>query len=78
MFNSLTPHILHKVFQNVAMGQLGSLNFANLVTCGHSFNIMSKGTVFSDFICIFAAADEELLDLYSNTRLSEASGAVKS
>ena len=33
----LTSHILHKVFQNMAVGQIGSLNFANLVTCGHSF-----------------------------------------
>ena len=33
----LTLYILHKVFQNMAWGQLGSLNFANLVTCGHSF-----------------------------------------
>ena len=33
----LTFYILHKVFQNMPLGQLGSLNFANLVTCGHSF-----------------------------------------
>ena len=33
----LTPHILHKVFQNMAVGQFGSLNFAILVTCGHTF-----------------------------------------
>ena len=33
----LAFYILHKVFQNMALGQLGSLNFANLVTCGHSF-----------------------------------------
>lgn len=32
-----TFYILHKVFQNMVLGQLGSLNFANLVTCGHSF-----------------------------------------
>ena len=35
----LTFYILHKVFQNMPVGQLGSLNFANLVTCGHSFFI---------------------------------------
>lgn len=34
----LTFYILHKVFQNMPVGQLGSLNFANLVTCGHSFS----------------------------------------
>lgn len=33
----LTLYILHKVFQNMPLGQLGSLNFANLVTCGHTF-----------------------------------------
>ena len=33
----LTFYILHKVFQNMPVGQFGSLNFANLVTCGHSF-----------------------------------------
>ena len=36
----LTFYILHKVFQNMVLGQLGSLNFANLVTCGHSFNLI--------------------------------------
>ena len=34
----LTFYILHKVFQNMPVGQLGSLNFANLVTCGHSLS----------------------------------------
>lgn len=34
----LTFYILHKVFQNMVLGLLGSLNFAKLVTCGHSFN----------------------------------------
>lgn len=34
----LTSHILHEVFQNMDVEQLGSLNFANLVTCGHSFS----------------------------------------
>ena len=33
----LTFYILHKVFQNMPVGQFGSLNFAILVTCGHSF-----------------------------------------
>ena len=36
-----TFYILHKVFQNMVLGQLGSLNFANLVTCGHSFFILN-------------------------------------
>ena len=35
----LTFYILHKVFQNMDVEQLGSLNFANLVTCGHSYYI---------------------------------------
>ena len=38
-----TFYILHKVFQNMVLGQLGSLNFANLVTCGHSFNHDHEG-----------------------------------
>ena len=38
----LTFYILHKVCQNMALGQLGSLNFANLVTCGHSYYFISK------------------------------------
>ena len=36
----LTFYILHKVFQNMPVGQFGSLNFAILVTCGHSFYII--------------------------------------
>ena len=36
----LTFYILHKVFQNMPVGQFGSLNFAILVTCGHSFLVI--------------------------------------
>lgn len=36
MFIILRFYILHKVFQYMAWRILGSLNFANLVTCGHS------------------------------------------
>jgi len=33
-----TSRIKHKVFQYTPIGHLGGLNFANLGTCGHSFN----------------------------------------
>lgn len=34
-----TSRIKHKVFQYTPIGHLGGLNFANLGTCGHSYNI---------------------------------------
>ena len=41
MFIVLRFYILHKVFQNMPVGQFGSLNFAILVTCGHSLFVIT-------------------------------------
>lgn len=50
-----TFYILHKVFQNMVLGQLGSLNFANLVTCGHSFYFIAGESwgISSLFLLVF-------------------------
>ena len=36
-----TSRIKHKVFQYTPIGHLGGLNFANLGTCGHSYNLFN-------------------------------------
>ena len=45
-----TFYILHKVFQNMVLGQLGSLNFANLVTCGHSFCFINHRNINKEIL----------------------------
>jgi len=42
------------VFQNMDVEQLGSLNFANLVTCGHSLFFITKDINTPNYTLIIA------------------------
>ena len=70
----LTFYILHKVFQNMPVGQFGSLNFAILVTCGHSFKSLKEvlGKLEdSKHICIFFNVTDGIQQLIENLGISD-------
>ena len=47
------------------VGQLGSLNFANLVTCGHSFNLMKITAAKNRMTpAIYILLNEQILFIY--------------